>query len=157
MTAAAVSLVSLAACSRSSSWRIPTAPVHSSAARAVSTGQPRASSKASKRGASPARSTKCDSPSARSVKVRTTRVWGVAMREYTLLRYQLRLRLDLHDPQARIDVRNIDQPVPVDRTPGIWRIGDHSVAITGDDMGHFPPLPKQVASELAGDIEHAEP
>src|SRR3954463_3487502 len=109
---------------------MPTAPVHSSAARAVSTGQPRASSKASKRGASPARSTKCDSPSARSVKVRTTRVWGVAMREYTrgsgegrrhrdeqvsdiiawlcpgspqppaspLLRYQFRLRLDLHDP-----------------------------------------------------------
>ena len=54
MTAAAVSAVSRAACSRSSSTRIPTAPVHSSAARAVSTGQPRASSNASSRGASPA-------------------------------------------------------------------------------------------------------
>src|SRR5688572_10658254 len=81
MTAAAVSLVRRAACSWSSSRRMPTAPVHSSAARAVSTGQPSASSNASSLGASPARSTKWDRPSARSVKVRTTRVWGEVMGE----------------------------------------------------------------------------
>ena len=51
ITAAAVSLVSRAACSRSSSGRAPTALVHSRAANAVSMGQPSASSNAIKRGA----------------------------------------------------------------------------------------------------------
>ena len=71
--AAALSVLIWAAWRRSSAARMPTAAVHSRAARAWSMGQPTASSYARRRGASPARRKKCARASARSSKVRATR------------------------------------------------------------------------------------
>src|SRR5690349_3814967 len=148
---------------------MPTAPVHSSAASAVSTGQPNASSKASSRGASPARSTKWESPSARSVKVRTTSVWGVDMRgniasrrdrdtarERLCLRNQLRFGLDSNDPQAGVDVWYVDQAISIDRAPGIRRIGNDSAGIARHHVSYLAALPQQVTPKLTRDVQHPQ-
>src|SRR5690606_18628130 len=87
ITAAAVSLVSRAAWIMSSSGSTPVAPVHSSAARAISMGQPLVSSNATSRGASPARRMKCAKASARSLKDRMVRVCGVVMEGESTWKY----------------------------------------------------------------------
>src|SRR2546425_1067380 len=65
-------------------------------------------------------------------------------------------RLDLHYPEAGVDVRDVHQPARVDRAPGVRPVGYESGCVAGVHVGVFPALGEQVAFQLARDVEHSE-
>ena len=73
------------------------------------------------------------------------------------LRNQLRLGFDLDDPEAGVDVGNVDQTVPVDGPPRVRGVGNGSVSVAGDHVCDLSTLALQISPELAGDVEHPRP
>src|SRR5256712_5042473 len=66
------------------------------------------------------------------------------------------LRLDLHDPEAGVDVRDVYQPARVDRAPGVRPVGYESGRVAGVHVSVLPALGQQVAFQLARDVEHSK-
>src|SRR5256886_6995247 len=66
------------------------------------------------------------------------------------------LRLDLHDPEAGVDIRDVHQAARVDRAPGVRAVGYESGRVAGVHVGVLPALGEQVAFQLARDVEHPE-